>query len=190
MLSGFFVQEATKIPFVEKLIAGSAINARIGFESLLSKSATIPRDLGFGGRLNDLPALSNGDKGFPALSVLYSSFIVRQSKEKAPTGKISSFVDACAVIPDKHGLANLIVVEWANGSKRNTSYEEISELIAKQYGDSIRPFQYSLFAIGFLVAIATIKITYFPKQPPEIMDANKQKNGDRSKKTNDRKPIQ
>ena len=173
MFSGFFVQEATKIPFVEKLIAGSATNAKIGFENLLSKSATFPRGLGFGGRLDGLPALSNGDNGFQALSILYSNLIIRQSKEKPPTGKISRFVDACAVIPDKRGYANLIVVEWANGSKRKTSYEEIRELIAKKYDNSIRPFRYSLFIIGILVAIATITITYFPKYPTKINDANK-----------------
>jgi hypothetical protein len=104
-------------------------------------------------------------------------------------GVIVRFIDACALVPDKRGYANMMVVDWAHGAKTQTSYEEIRELIAKESDVSIRPWQYGLFGMSFCVAVAMFALTYFPQPKTEVVDAKPQDDGARDKKTDEPNPA-
>jgi len=189
MVAGFFVQQATKIQFIEKCIAGTAAEAKTAFDGLLAKSATQGRDLGFGGGLDGRPFISRDDAGFLGLARLYSRTVARGLKPGQQMGTIDRFTDACATVPDsRRGSANLVVVSWAHGAMSQTSYEDIREMISKETDASLRPWQYSLFFIGLLVNVGTFKLTYFPKPAPNVVDAEAKKDETGSEKTQDSEP--
>lgn len=86
MVSGFLVQQATRIPLIESLIAGDAAEAKRGFDGLLAKSAVQGRSIGFGGDLDGCPLISSGDPGFASLAALYSALISTGAKSGNPVG--------------------------------------------------------------------------------------------------------
>jgi hypothetical protein len=183
MVAGFLVQQSTKIPLIERLIAGTAVEAKQGLGHLLSKSAGHRRDLGFGGNLEGLPAISGTDTGFNGLVSLYSAMLAKDARSRERIGKISRIIDACALVPDNRGFANLVVVEWEGGSKTRTSYEEIRELIDEEFDASIRPWQYWLFFVGLSVNVATIILTYFMRHWTREAKADEKEPNDLSTKT-------
>ncbi|PYJ80520.1 MAG: hypothetical protein DME22_24000 [Verrucomicrobia bacterium] len=189
MVAGFLVQQATKIPVIERVVAGTAADAKSGLDALLAKSATQGRDLGFGGSLEGRPSISRTDPGFGGLAILYYALIAKDAKPGDRMDTISRFIDPCALVPDKRGYANMVVVEWEHGAKTKTSYEEIRELIAKKSDAAIRPWQYSLFFIGLLVNIATFKLTYFPKAAPKVVEAEAKRDDERAEKTEHGEPA-
>lgn len=176
MLSGFLVQQTKRYPAVERAIAGDTVKARAAFDHLLEQSADRPRDLGFGGGgVAGLPSIDAKAFGFVQLATLYSSkFADEAQRTGKAVGQVLRFYDACALVPDKRGSANLIIVEWVHGAETRTSYEEIRELLDKDYEDSIRPWQYWLFFVGFSINIAMFVLTYVLRErSPDKTVSNK-----------------
>ena len=185
MISGFFLQQTAKISFIEQLVANDVADARRGLDTLLRKGESSPRDLGFGGSLGNRPSLSKGDTGFRGLAILYSEFI-GSSKDN-----ILQFIDARALVPDKRGAVNLVVVQLAHKQKINTSYEEIREIISNKFDRSVWPWQILLFVIGVFVQVGTIAVTHFSKKlVPQKHDTAGQKNCGCSKQAENREPSE
>jgi len=181
MLSGFLMQHAKGWPIVERAIAGDVVKARTAFDHLLEQSASRSRNLGFGGGgVAGLASIDTNVFGFVQLASLYSSTFVdgAQCTGKA-VGQVLRLYDTCSLVPDKRGVANLIIVEWAHGAETRTSYEEIRELLDKGYENAIRPWQYWLFFVGFSMNIAMFVLTYVSRERrPDTPVSNKTDAGD------------
>jgi len=171
MAAGFFVQQSAKIPLIKKTIAKTSYRASIGLNTVMSKGQIMPED-----------------SGFSELSSLYCKIIVESNRYEGHKTGITTFSDANALWPEKIGLVSGINVSWQDGKKTYTSLQELNNEIDKSFGDSILPWQYGLFFIGFFVNIATFFVTYFPKKTPNPKDNNSGENGNSTEKAGHAKP--
>ncbi len=188
MISGFLVQQAAQIPFVEQLVAGNTADARHGLDTLIGKSSSSPRDLGFGGNLTGNPSLSKTDRGFGGLAILYADHLGSRVPREA---RIERFVDARAFVPGPRGPVNLVVVQWSNGQQTDTSYEEIREIISKSFHRSLWPLQMFLFIIGVCVQVTTIAVTHFPrKRQSQLSNAETKKDDHGADEAHNRQPSE
>src|SRR5205807_1832234 len=144
------------------MLSRKTADAQRALDTLQARGASEGRDLGFGGNLEGRPTLAPEDVGFAGLASLYSKFIQREHSELPRDRSITHFVDACALVPDKRGYANMVVAQWSDGHYTQTSYEELREIISKEFDRAIWPVQLSLFIVGVLVHVGTIAVTHFP----------------------------
>jgi hypothetical protein len=132
--------------------------------------------------LDGKPSISERDAGFRGLQVLYSKLIRNRYPKGGSIDKIVRFIDARALVPDSRGSVNLVVVKWSHGQQTDTSYEEIREIISKEFDCSVWPLQILLFVIGVCIQLGTIAVTYFPKKhTTEKTDHEIQQNCNRPK---------
>ena len=168
-------------PVSADIVSGCGIRGELGRPAERDLGPPRPRDLGFGGGgVAGLPSIDTNVFGFAQLATLYSTTFVDEAQRAGKTvGQVLRFYDACSLVPDKRGSANLIIVEWAHGAETRTSYEEIQELLNKNYEDSIRPWQYWLFFIGFSMNIVMFVLTYVLRERgPSTAVSNKTAGGD------------
>jgi hypothetical protein len=76
-----------------------------------------------------------------------------------------------------------------DGEHASTSFEEMREIIFKEFDRVLWPWQLGLFISGVLVSIATISFTHFFDKKPEIVNAQPKQDDDGTKKAYDPDPT-
>jgi hypothetical protein len=189
MISGFFVQQAAKVPLIERLISPETADAKNGLDTLQQRGASHGMDLGFGGNVSGLPSLLPSDSGFRGIASLYSEFLRSKTTSVVLYPHISRIIDGCAMVPDRRGTVLLVIIELDDGEHARTSFEELREIISKDFDQSIWPWQLGLFIAGVLVSVSTIAFTHFLDKKPDLIDTKPKQDEDSTTETEDPEPT-
>lgn len=93
MISGFFLQKAAQLPFIEILIARDSAYAKVGFNTLRGNGE-----------------LTKEDRGFIELSLIYSAHVGNKAFQNT---QVQRFFDTGAFVPARRRPVNLVEAQWS-----------------------------------------------------------------------------